>query len=195
MCTNLLKDSRTFSFLQQIDQDTEAQAAQAPCRHCGDRLHRADYERKPRAAAGVLPAGFSRRPSFCCRRDGCRRRQTPALVRFLGRKVYVSILIVLVAAMTQGPSAKRLSTLKRELDIPPRTVKRWLIYWQKTFPGLGSWRYQRGNFMPPIDESDLPLSLLSRLSRSDSGIIPGVLRLIRLASKCSFTPTLNVHSN
>lgn len=117
------------------------------------------------------------------------------MVRFLGRKVYVSILIVLVAAMTQGPSAVRLSVLRRELDIPPRTIKRWLIYWQKTFPCLNSWRYQRGNFMPPVDESDLPLSLLSRLSRSDGSEISGVVRLIRLAGNCSFAPTLNLHSN
>lgn len=186
MCTNLLKDSRTFSFLQRIDQDTESRAAQAPCRHCGDRMHRAGYERKPRAPAGVLPPGFSRRPSFCCRRDGCRRRQTPALVRFLGRKVYASIIIVLVAAMTQGPSAKRVSTLGRELNIPPRTVRRWLSYWREIFTRQDSWRYQRGNFIPPIDETALPLSLLSRLAPSDGGEIRAALLIIRIAGSGLF---------
>ncbi|NLS97786.1 MAG: hypothetical protein GXX96_37065 [Planctomycetaceae bacterium] len=37
-------------------------------------------------------------------RDGCRKRTTPLSVRFLGRKVYLGAVVVLVAAMRQGPS-------------------------------------------------------------------------------------------
>jgi hypothetical protein len=40
--------------------------------------------------------------SLCCSRDGCRRRMTPPSVRFLGRRVYLGAVLVLVSAMQQG---------------------------------------------------------------------------------------------
>ena len=56
------------------------------------------YGRKPRGLPDgidpgpVLPVRFS----FCCSVDGCRRRHTPPSVRFLGRKVYLSVMVVLL---------------------------------------------------------------------------------------------------
>ena len=188
MCTNLLKDSRTFEFLQEIDQDSENKAASDPCRFCGDRLHRAFYERKPRAPGLDLSVKFKIRPSFCCRRDGCRRRMTPALVRFLGRKVYVSIIVVLVAAMTQGASPKRLCKLQAELGISPQTVRRWSQFWRGAFTTQSAWRYQKGNFMPPVDEMGLPFTLLARLEQSLSDNFLAAIALIRIALDCSFNP-------
>ena len=185
MCSNLLKDSRTFEFLQEIEQDSEKLAASDPCRFCDDRLHRAFYERTPRAPGLDL---FKIRPSFCCRRDGCRRRHTPALVRFLGRKVYVSIVVVLVAAMTQGASPKRLCTLQAELGISPQTVRRWGQFWRGAFSTQRSWRYQKGNFMPPVDEMGLPFTLLARLEQSISDNLLATIALVRIALDCSFNP-------
>ena len=49
------------------------------------------------------PKDYGYRLSFCCDRDGCRKRATPPSVRFLGRKVYLGAVVVLVAAMRQGP--------------------------------------------------------------------------------------------
>lgn len=181
MCTNLFNDSRTFLFLQEIDKDTEILAGKSLCRYCGDVLHRSFYERKPRAPGVELPADFGVRPSYCCRRDGCRRRMTPALTRFLGRRVYVSIVVLLVAAMTQGPSAKRLSVLRSELGITAQTIRRWCHYWKRIFTEQSSWRYQRGNFMPPIDEESLPLALLMHSGFGESVDMSSVLLLLRLA--------------
>ncbi len=180
--------ARTFEFLLQIDRDIEAEAAEKPCLYCGDKLHRASYSRKPRALGLDLPADFSIRPSFCCSRDGCRRRLTPPLLRFLGRTVYVSIVVVIVAAMTQGASPKRLSALKSELGIAPRTIKRWCRHWQVIFTGQSSWRYQRGKLMPPIDESNLPLSLLVRFEQSTKDRLSAILCLLHLAGDCSLDP-------
>ncbi|RPH40229.1 MAG: hypothetical protein EHM87_22650 [Burkholderiales bacterium] len=188
MCTNLLKDSRTFSFLLQIDRDTETTASQEPCAFCGDRVHRAYYLRKPRAPGVDLSDDFCRRPSFSCRRDGCRRRKTPALLRFLGRKVYVSIVVLLVTAMTQGDSPRRLSELKKELGIPPATVDRWRRFWLEIFPRYSSWHYQRGNVVPPIDEANLPLSLLQHLTQQSQDQLEAVVSLLRLALHCSMSP-------
>ncbi len=195
MCTNLLKDSRTFSFLLEIDRDTETSAGQEPCSFCGDCVHRADYFRKPRAPGIDLSDDFCRRPSFCCRRDGCRRRKTPALLRFLGRKVYVSIVVLLVTAMTQGDSPRRLSELKKELGILPATVGRWRRFWLEIFPRHSSWRYQRGNVLPPVDETILPWSLLQHLTRKNQDQREAVVSLLRLATDYSMSPHLKVHNN
>lgn len=188
MCTKLLKDSRTFEFIQALDLDTETKASKGACNYCGDRLHRAYYTRKPRAPSIVLPAGFCVRPSFCCRGDACRRRKTPALLRFLDRKVYVSVIVLLVAAMTQGDSPKRLCELKAELDISPQTVHRWRHYWHAIFSRQDTWRYQRGNFLPPIADEDLPGKLLKRLTNDGQKNIDGMVSLLRLATGCSISP-------
>jgi hypothetical protein len=188
MCNNLLKDSRTFSFLLQIDRDTETRVSQAACGFCGDRLHRADFLRKPRAPGIDLAEDFCRRPSFCCRRDGCRRRQTPALLRFLGRRVYVSIVVVLITAMTQGASAKRLCDLQAQLGVPPQTVRRWQHYWRAIFSNQSGWQYLRGNLLPRIADEDLPRSLLDRLSTNMNDELGALICLLRLANSCSKSP-------
>ncbi|HRZ54915.1 MAG TPA: hypothetical protein P5525_05600 [Candidatus Paceibacterota bacterium] len=49
--------------------------------------------------------------SLCCGKEGCRRRNTPPSVRFLGRWVYAGLVVILVAAMTplRGDRARRSS--------------------------------------------------------------------------------------
>ena len=75
-------------FLLSVDQDLAERTRQQPC-PCGGRLHRANYPRKPRGCDQDLPQDYDSRFSFCCDRDGCRKRITPPSVRFLGRKVSV----------------------------------------------------------------------------------------------------------
>ncbi len=181
MCTNLFKDSRLFEFIQEIDKDSETRAFNQPCAHCNGKLDRASFKRKPRGVPSEFEDAFSLRPSFCCRADGCRKRLTPVQLRFLGRKVYVSILVVIAAAMTQGVNSKRLCAIEQELGIPPRTVRRWLVYWQEIFPSNSGWRYQRGNVMPPVDDTGLPTSLLLRLSALYPTCHQAIITLLNIA--------------
>ena len=54
----------------------------------------------PASTAGRLddlPEEYRCRFSFCCDRDGCRKRVTPPSVRFLGRKVYLGAVVILIA--------------------------------------------------------------------------------------------------
>jgi hypothetical protein len=100
-----LPRSATFwLFLFSVDQDLAQSAREKAC-PCGGRLHRANYLRKPRGAED-LPEDYGYRFSFCCARDGCRKCVTPPSVRFLGRKVYLFAVVVLVSAMRQGPSPR-----------------------------------------------------------------------------------------
>ena len=96
---------------------------------CGGALHVANIRRKPRGG----PAGFDDshriRFSFCCERDGCRRRATPASVRFLGRRVYFGAVVVLVSAMRHGVTKLLAAKLHRLLGVSERTLRRWRAWW------------------------------------------------------------------
>ena len=110
-CTSLFKDSRLFEFIQEINKDSESRVFNQASGHCSGKLDRASFRRKVRGVPIGFEDAFTLQPSFCCRVDGCRKRLTPVQLRFLGRKVYVSVIVLIAAAMTQGASPKRLCTL------------------------------------------------------------------------------------
>src|SRR5579883_285986 len=122
-----------WPFLLAIDQDLAETTRRQAC-PCGGRLHRADYPRKPRGGPDALPGTYSTRFSFCCERDGCRKRATPPSVRFLGRKVYLGALVVLISAMRHGPSPRRVRELSALFGADPRTIARWQTFWHESFP-------------------------------------------------------------
>jgi hypothetical protein len=103
MCLKILEDSRLYVLLLKFDADLAEVARISGCA-CGGVLHRASYARKPRAGVMVVaqPEGFDRRYSFCCAEDDCRKRTTPGSVRFLGPKVYLGAVVVLVTALRHG---------------------------------------------------------------------------------------------
>ena len=88
-------------------------------------------------------------------------------MRFLGRKVYLGALVVLVMAMEHGLSAKRRKQLIEQLDLYPQTLARWRRWWRKIFPASRCWQANRGQFIPPVDARRLPGELLGRLSGED----------------------------
>ena len=99
---------KILQWLREIDEGTCRRVAAAGCGFCGGPLHRSDYPRKPRG--GLLAVGgevFSRRLSLCCGREGYRRRATPTCVRFLGRRVYRGIAMILA-----GMAARALATAR-----------------------------------------------------------------------------------
>jgi hypothetical protein len=76
---------------------------------------------KPRGRACHVGPAHDRRFSFCCAVDGCRRRATPPSLRFLGRKVYLAAVVVLVSMMRHGATEPRL----RQLTAAASTAGRW----------------------------------------------------------------------
>jgi len=86
MYHDLPQSARFWSFLLAVDQDLAEETRKKACA-CGGRLHSANYPRKPRGTPVQLPEHECLRLSFCCDRDGCRKRVTPPSVRFLGPKV------------------------------------------------------------------------------------------------------------
>lgn len=138
-----------------------AEAAQARgCPRCKGVLDVADYPRKPRGGPFALGDLHSRRLSFCCRRDGCRLRVTPPSVRFLGRRVYFSVVVLLSGVLRQGVTSWRVNDLQRIVGADRRTLERWRRWWVERIGSSRVFEIGRAEFMPPPEVSALPRSLL-----------------------------------
>jgi len=159
-----LVDARLWRLLLMADRDLAAEVRAAGC-VCGGTLHSARYARKPRGGPPAeLRGEYCWRESLCCAREGCRRRTTPASLRFLGRRVYLGAVVVLVSAMTGGVSAKRAAAMRAWVGVTIRTLQRWRAWWLRTFPQTAFWQGARAQLAPPVDERRLPGSLLERFA-------------------------------
>ena len=167
MYHELPRNASFWAFLFSIDQDLAEQARVKKC-PCGGCLHRANYPRKPRGGGEDLPEEYGFRLSFCCEREGCRKRATPPSVRFLGRKVYLGAVVILVAAMRQGPSPRRVRGLSGLFGVDRHTIARWRVFWSEHFPQTPFWKVERGRVVPTIEIVTLPLALLEIFLRGDS---------------------------
>jgi hypothetical protein len=177
VCQSILQSTAFFSFLLCVDQDLAQEACSRGCSGCGGRLHRAEYPRKPRGAQCKLDPAYRRRFSFCC--AACRRRTTPYSVRFLGRRVYLAVVMTLACALSAGLSVRRAGVLTDDLHIPLRTLQRWRRWWLVEFVQTPFWQAQRALFMPTVEESTLPESLRLRFqSEGDWGSWPLLLRFL-----------------
>jgi hypothetical protein len=116
--------------------------------------------RKPRGTLEQLPEPQRLRLSFCCDRDGCRKRVTPPSVRFLGPKVYLGVVVILISALRQGSSPRRVRELSRRFGADRRTIARWQIFWREHFPQLPFWKTARARLVPVVEIVALPYSLV-----------------------------------
>jgi hypothetical protein len=164
MYHDLPRDASFWSFLFAIDQDLAEETRRKGC-PCGGRLHCADYPRKPRGARPQLPELQCFRLSFCCDRDGCRKRTTPPSVRFLGRKVYLGAIVVLISAMRQGPNPRRLRDLSQRFGADESTIARWQTLWREHFPQTHFWKVARAGFITLGKIVCLPYSLVDGFLR------------------------------
>ena len=155
----LLRDSSLFDLLLRFDRDLAEQARDRGC-SCGGRLHAASYERKPRGGPPDLGPEHAIRFSYCCAREGCRRRLTPASLRFLGRRVFFGAVVLLVPVLRQGPTPKRVRRLCSTFTVSVRTLRRWMRWWRETFPSSRFWMAARGQLARPVARQALPCSLL-----------------------------------
>jgi len=159
----LLRDSSFFALLLQLDHDRAAEVRQAGC-PCGGVLHSAHYPRKPRGGPEGLGAEYSLRLSFCCCVEGCRRRQTPPALRFLGRKVFFAVWVLLLPVLREGPTRQRLQRLEEVYAVSRRTLLRWRRFWREQMPGSRFWQARQGHFARPVALEALPGSLLEAFS-------------------------------
>jgi hypothetical protein len=160
----LLRDTSFFALLLRCDEDLAAQARAARCPTCGGALHSAHYRRKPRGGPDELGAQYELRQSFCCAVEGCRRRVTPPALRFLGRKVFFSVWVLLLPVLREGPTAQRLSRLEEVFAVSRRTLLRWRRWWREVVPASRFWQARSGDWTLPVAPEALPGSLIAAFS-------------------------------
>jgi hypothetical protein len=174
----LLRDARFYCFQLQVDHELLAEARAGGCLVCGAALHCGHFRRKPRGGPAGLGDEHDLRFSLCCAREGCRKRLTPPSLRFLGRKVYLGAVVVIVSAMRHGANPKRMRKLRELLGVSRRTVERWRSWWRKTFAQSPFWRVAAAALLPPVEIGALPASLLERFSGDERGRLGAVLRFL-----------------
>jgi Homeodomain-like domain len=174
----LLQDARFYGFELEVDRQRAADTRAEGCQECGGALHAGDFHRKPRGGPAGLAPECDVRFSFCCAEDGCRTRHTPPSLRFLGRKVYLGAVVVVVSAMRHGATPARMRKLRDLLGVSRRTVERWRRWWREVFAQSPFWRIAAAAFAPPVETSLVPASLLERFSDDDTARLVGLLRFL-----------------
>ena len=130
------------------------------------------------ACVGRLRPEYGWRLSFCCAREDCRKRATPASLRFLGRKVYLGAVVVLISALRGGPTPARMRYLEEQVGISRRTLMRWRRWWCEELLDTPFWRAASAGLMPPLRQVELPASLLERFAGAARDRLVSLLRFI-----------------
>ena len=93
-----------------------------------------------------VPEAYGLRLSFCSARDGCRKRATPPSVRFLGRKVFLGAVVVLVAAMRHRASPRHVRRAYRVLRRRPADHRSLAGLSTPAVSPTAFWKEGRGRF-------------------------------------------------
>ena len=165
----LLADARFHRLLLAIDDDIAADCRAAGCGWCGGVLHSARFRRKPRGRPAGLDDADDQRRSFCCAVAGCRKRATPPSL--------LATVVTLVCALQHGARAAR-RRLSDHLGVSRRTVARWREWWLQSFAAGRFWKSASAAFMPPVQPSRLPASLLERFAGSAEERLVALLRFL-----------------
>lgn len=188
---SILSDATFLQQLLTIDTELADACRAAGCPVCGGRLHCSTFIRKPRGWLGDDgPPEAAVRFSFCCARDGCRKRVTPRSVRFLGRKVFLCPAVVLVSALRNANGGAQ-RVLAELVGVSRRTVRRWHQWWTRTVIDTPFWKAARADVMPPVDTGRLPASLLERRTGDVRSAVVNLLRwLTPLTGGCHISQVL-----
>lgn len=112
-----------LSLLVIIDTHIAAAIQAQGCPQCQGSLHAAHYHRKPRGHVEMLEPAQTVRLSWCCSREGCRRRLTTPSLRFLGRKVYTGPTIL--AVLCTPANSRMEAHLRQDMGSSRTSIGRW----------------------------------------------------------------------
>ncbi len=148
MCQTILGSPSFFFLLLQIDLDIANQTQAAGCQACGSTLHCGHYARKPKGIdkSNLYWHEYQRRLSFCCSNTECRKRHTPASVRFFERRHYLSFVFTLASSLAQGLNVSIEERLCAN-GIPRQTLHRWVRWWRESFVAKPVWQGLKAYFL------------------------------------------------
>lgn len=84
-------------------------------------------------------------------------------VRFLGRRLYLGLIVVLMSVRRPALSSTAVQMMQT-LGVPERTIARWRHWWLQVFPTTPLWQGACARFMPPVQTIHLPSSLIERFT-------------------------------
>jgi hypothetical protein len=99
-------------------------------------------------------------------------------LRFLGPKIYVAAIVVLIAIMQHGATRPRMRELTEVIGVDRRTVERWRVWWRDSFTATAFWQVARAAFMPSVDQDRLPAALIERFSGDAADRLVALLRFL-----------------
>jgi len=157
-----------------------------PCPFCGGALHFANYPRKPRGEPEGVPEECFIRFSLCCGTEGCRHRIMPPSCRFIGRKVYWYVVILVIVSDWQNKTWKtNIFRLSKVFGISRNTINRWVGFFKDIFPQSLKWQRIRGQVSASIRNNDLPSSLVNHFLNLKSSVKEALLSCLKFLSQGS----------
>jgi hypothetical protein len=160
MLSELLKNKNLFYHLYTIDKNIAEQYRQMPCSYCGGALYFANYLRKPRGEPEGVSEKCFIRFSLCCGTEGCRHRVMPPSCRFMGRKIYWHVVILVILSDWHN-KATNIFKLSKLFGISRNTIGRWIVFYQDIFPSNPQWQLIRGQVAASIKSNELPANLVN----------------------------------
>jgi hypothetical protein len=107
-------------------------------------------------------------------------------VRFLGPKVYLGAVIIVISAMRQGPTPRRVRELSKRFGADRRTIARWQVFWREHVSQTPFWKLAHARFTPVIEIVTLPFSLVDAFLCRCAGE-DGWARLLRFLAPITIT--------
>lgn len=135
----LANDATFFSALYDLDvKISEVTKENSTCRHCSNNsFYYGNYLRKPRGLQSDIPD--EQKVCFSLRCTRCRRRHRVETIRFTGRRVYISLVFLILPAVLRGDFSKLQKHLK-SFNLSGQTVKRWMAWWGDRFKQTLTWK-------------------------------------------------------
>lgn len=178
--TEFYFESIFWQKLYEVDEEIAKFFHGLPCVFCLDRLNWANYPRKPRGIPPEAVKYFELRFSHCCSR--CRKRRTPPSARFMGRRVYVSIFLIIIFCLNSREFYQKIISATTANSFSRRTLNRWLIWWDCTIPISPIWKKISGNLKPNIDNKFLPLFIIEQFFEANGKTDKAILLLLKFLS-------------
>ena len=178
----LLTDARFHNILFDLDRLITEQVKQAQCPKCLGRLNQSNFPRKPRGVPKDTIADYHIRFSLCCSTEGCRKRFTPPSMRFLSRKVYSSVVIILIFLLKPETDESRIETINTLLGttLSIETLRRWRHFWTKEIPQTHTWKRLA---LCDMYAQNLPVSLLVLFEQiGETALLMGLKLILPLSA-------------
>lgn len=191
----IITDPRLYNTLLKIDKELADEARGKGCPRCGGTLHSAKYPRKIKRSCFPIDGKNIIRFSFCCNTDGCRRRVTPRSVRFMGRRRYLSVVVVLHSALCHGLTQRRIEEVSKLVGVSLRTLSHWQTWWRETLPRTQFWQHAKAFLMSAWVPINLCRDLVEIFSAQNEQ--SGIVNLLQFISpmSCYGTSAVSTHIN